>query len=44
VTDTGQGHGAPKSARPAGRVRGYWAGQPLPRQALAVMANFISNG
>jgi hypothetical protein len=40
---TGPGCEEPNLARPAGLVRGYWAGQPLPRHWPA-MAIFIRNG
>src|SRR6202040_1292343 len=42
-TATGQGHGEPNPAHPAGQERGNWAGQPLPRHRPTT-ANFTSNG
>src|ERR1700736_2724946 len=42
-TATGQGHGEPNPALPAGQERGNWAGQPLPRHRPTT-ANFTSNG
>jgi hypothetical protein len=42
-TATGQGHGDPNPARPAGQVRRTWAGQPLPRHRPP-LANHTSNG
>jgi uncharacterized membrane protein YhhN len=42
-TATGQGHGKPNPVRPAGQVRGTWAGQPLPRHR-PIRANVNSNG